>query len=150
MKYITITLLMFFLAGKAQSQSTEDSVKAVVNLLFTAMKTSDEAMLLSCFADSALLQTIATNKEGNRFIKNESIKAFATSIATAPKGALDERITFDMIKIDGSLASVWTPYSFYFNEKFSHCGVNSFQIVRTGKGWKIHYLIDTRRKQGCL
>ncbi len=150
MKFLLITGFMFLLAGNAKSQSTEDSVKAVVNNLFSAMKTSDEAMLLSCFADSALLQTIATNKEGNRFIKNESIKAFAASIATAPKGALDERITFDMIKIDGSLASVWTPYTFYFSEKFSHCGVNSFQIVRTGKGWKIQYLIDTRRKQGCF
>lgn len=150
MKFLTMGLLMLLLHGKAKSQQTEDSVKAVVNLLFSAMKTSDEALLLSCFADRALLQTLSKNKEGHLFVKNESLKEFAASIGSAPKGALDERISFDMIKIDGSLASVWTPYTFFYNGKFSHCGVNSFQIVRTAIGWKIQYIIDTRRKQGCL
>ncbi len=150
MKFITSIFLMLLLSGKVKSQQTEDSVKAVVNLLFSSMKASDGALLLSCFAEGALLQTIAKEKEGKLFVKNESIKAFAASIGSAPKGALDERISFDMIKIDGDLASVWTPYQFYYNGNFSHCGVNSFQLLRTSLGWKIQYIIDTRRKQGCL
>jgi len=54
-----------------------------------------------------------------------------------------------VVKIDGPLAIVWTPYKFYFNGKFSHCGVNSFQLVRFNGVWKIQYLIDTRRRAGC-
>ncbi len=150
MKLLKIIFLLLLISGKARSQPAEDSVKAVVNLLFSAMKASDGTLLLSCFADSALLQTMAKDKEGKQFVKNESIKEFANSVGSAPKAALDERISFDMIKIDGSLASVWTPYSFYYNGKFSHCGVNSFQLVRTALGWKIQYIIDTRRKVGCL
>jgi hypothetical protein len=61
----------------------------------------------------------------------------------------DERISFDLVKIDGELASVWTPYKFYAGEKFSHCGVDSYQLVKLNGEWKIQYLIDTRRKQGC-
>jgi len=41
-------------------------------------------LLLSCFADSALLQTITRNKEGEMSVKNESIQNFATSINSAP------------------------------------------------------------------
>ena len=141
---------MIALGVNAKCQSADDSVKAAVNQLFTAMKTSDGALLFSCFADSALLQTITKNKGGEIIIKNESVKEFATSISSAPVGALDERIRFDMIKIDGVLASVWTPYSFYYNNKFSHCGVNVLLLIRTNNGWKIQYIIDTRRKGNCL
>ena len=65
------------------------------------------------------------------------------------KDSADERIQFETIKIDGPLAIVWTPYNFYHNGKFSHCGVNSFQLVRFDGIWKIQYLIDTRRRTGC-
>ena len=72
----------------AKCQPAEDSVKAAVNQLFTAMKTSDGALLLYCFADSALLQTITRNKEGEMSVKYESIQNFATSINSAPKSCI--------------------------------------------------------------
>lgn len=150
MKLFFVSLCILACNINAKSQTSEDSVKAVVNNLFTAMKKSDAALLLSCFADSAILQTIVKTKDGSIAVKNESVKEFANAIGTAIVGALEERITFDMIKIDAALASVWTPYSFYYNGKFSHCGVNSFQLIKTTAGWKIQFLIDTRRKGACL
>lgn len=109
------------------------------------MKNSDAASLQEVFADSAILQTITASGR----IRNEQVQAFAKQIGTLPKDAADERITFDVVKVDASLASVWTPYQFYYNGQLSHCGVNSFQLVRLNGNWKIQYLIDTRRKQGC-
>jgi hypothetical protein len=71
-------------------------------------------------------------------------------ISTTPEGTnLDERILDYQIKIDGALASAWTPYNFYVNGNFSHCGVNSFQLVKMDDVWKIVYIIDTRRKEPC-
>ena len=149
MKYFLIATLAFMVSVPSQAQTTADSVKAAVNLLFTAMKNSDGAQLASAFADSAVLQTIGTTKEGKLFIRNESVNEFALSIGKLPKGAADERIEFETIKIDGPLAAVWTPYKFYYNGQFSHCGVDSWQLVRVNGVWKIQYLIDTRRKTGC-
>ncbi len=83
------------------------------------------------------------------YVRKENISDFAKQISTLPKGAADEKITFDIVKVDADLASVWTPYQFYFNNKFSHCGVNSFQLVRINGEWKIQYIIDTRRKDNC-
>jgi hypothetical protein len=142
--------LVFFLATgllqQVQAQTAEDSVKAVINRLFDGMKNSDAALLQSCFADSAILQTIT----GSNQVRNVAIGEFARQIAALEKGVADERIRFDLVKVDAALAIVWTPYQFYYKGNFSHCGVNSFQLVRLKGEWKIQYLIDTRRKTGCL
>lgn len=148
MKYI-LFFLTLLIVNSAFAQTTEDSVKVAVNQLFTAMKNADGPALQAAFTDSAVLQTITKNKEGKMLVRNESIAGFADAITKLNKGAADERVQFETIKIDGPLAAVWTPYKFYLNGQFSHCGVNSFQLVRLNGQWKIQYIIDTRRKQGC-
>lgn len=147
MKKIILSVLVISTALATHAQSAEDSVKAVINNLFTAMKTSNAVLLKSVFADSAVLQTIETR--GGTKVKTDAVAGFVESISKLPAGAADEQITFDVVKIDDALASVWTPYKFYFNSKFSHCGVNSFQLVRFNGEWKIQYLIDTRRRTNC-
>ncbi len=149
MTKIIILLFALVLFTDSDAQTVEDSVKAVVKQLFEGMKNSDASMIRSSFADSAILQTIAKNKEGKLIIQNDSVDEFAKTISTLKKGAADEQIKFESIKIDGPLALVWAPYKFYFDDKFSHCGVDSFQLVFINGQWKIQYLIDTRRKQPC-
>ena len=144
---ILLTATLFSLTGI--TQTAEDSVKTVVNKMFDAMKNSDPSVLKSCFGDSVVFQTITRDKTGNLVVVHESVEAFVESIGKLPKGAADERISFETIKIDGPLAIVWAPYNFYYNGQFSHCGMDSFQLVRFSDGWKIQYIIDTRRKQGC-
>lgn len=149
MKKNICIIILAITAITTNAQTTEDSVKATINNMFTAMKSSNGAALQACFADSAVLQTISRNKEGKTIVRNESIEGFVKQVASMPANAADERIVFDGIKIDGPMATAWTPYNFYFNEKFSHCGVNNFVLVKQDNGWKIQYIIDTRRRQGC-
>ena len=149
MKYFLILLTVIIISSSAIAQTAEDSVKTAINKMFSGMKNGDVALLKNSFADSVILQTITRNKEGNIVIKNENTAEFIDFISKLSPGAADERITFETIKTDGPMAIAWTPYNFYFNGKFSHCGVNSFQLVRFNDGWKIQYIIDTRRKQDC-
>jgi hypothetical protein len=149
MKYFLcyLTVSLFFVSIKGQT--AKDSVKNTVNRLFEAMKNSDTLLLKAAFADSAVLQTIANNKDGSIKVVTEMVEDFALAVSKYEKGTLDERIVFDQVKIDGPLAMVWTPYKFYFKGTFLHCGVNSFQLVKLNGQWKIQYLIDTRRKKDC-
>ena len=117
--------------------------------MFAAMKNADSAGLKNAFSEWAVLQTISRTKEGQTMVRTDNIDAFASFVGKTTKGDADERITFGAIHIDGALASVWTPYQFYMKGNFSHCGVNSFQLVRVNGVWKIQYLIDTRRKGDC-
>lgn len=149
MKCFWVLLTAFVFSLKLNAQSTEDSVKAVVNTLFAGMKNADASLLKSAFAENAVMQTISRNKEGKMIVDTENIDEFASFVSKLKKDSADERIQFETIKIDGPLAIVWTPYNFYLNGKFSHCGVNSFQLVRFDGVWKIQYIIDTRRRQGC-
>ncbi len=149
-KMLMLLFAVIFCTNSVFAQSTEDSVKAIIQQLFKAMKSSDVTLLKDCFSDSAILQTIAQTKEGKPFIKNVLVDDFVQQIAKIEQGAADERITFETIKVDGPLAIVWTPYQFYWKGQFSHCGVNSFQLVKINQHWKIQYLIDTRRKVNCI
>ena len=150
MKHFLILLtVIIFTHTLTIAQSAEDSVKATVNQLFEGMKNSDANAIREAFADSAILQTIGRNQQGQTIIRTDAVSGFAEQISKLQKGAADERITFETVKIDGPLAIVWTPYTFYYNGNLSHCGVNSFQLVRINGKWKIQYLIDTRRRQGC-
>ncbi len=150
MKHILILLTsVFFINSIGYAQTAEDSVKAVINKLFSGMRNIDAESLKDVFADSAILQTIKRKADGITYVQTDPLKGFIESISKSKKDSLDERITFESIKIDGPLASVWTPYKFYYAGNFSHCGVNSFQLVRINGRWKIQFLIDTRRRQGC-
>lgn len=149
MKYFLI-LLTVLSVNKAGAQSAEDSVKMVITTMFTAMNKADATLLKSCFADSIIFQTVGTDKhEGKVVIRNQDAADFVSFIGKQKAGMIDERIAFETVIVNGSLAIVWTPYNFYYNGKFIHCGVNSFQLVRFKEGWKIQYLIDTRTKAGC-
>lgn len=141
--------MLLYLVDVSAQNKAEDSVKIAVNNLFDGMKAGDAAKVKAAFADSATLQTIGKDKEGRTVIRNQQVAGFAEFVGKQKAGAADERIVFESIRIDGPLASVWTPYKFYYNGQFSHCGVNSFQLVRLNGEWKIQYLIDTRRKDGC-
>jgi hypothetical protein len=112
------------------------------------MKNADAAKLASTFSDSAILQTI-NNKEGMVKVSNEKVQDFIYFVSKEEKGNADERIIFETIKIDGPLALVWTTYQFFYKGNFSYCGVNLFHLVKLSGQWKIQYLIDTRRKEGC-
>ena len=149
MRYFLILLTTLLIAGIANAQPAEDSVKATINKLFTGMKNADASLLKSAFSDSAILQTITRSKEGKTIVRTESLDEFAQFVSNLKKDSADERIVFETIKIDGPLAIAWTPYQFYHNGQFSHCGVNSFQLVRIDRIWKIQYLVDTRRRQNC-
>ena len=149
MKYLLITLLVVMVVLPAYSQSEEAAVKAVIESLFDAMRAKNADQIGAVFSENAIMQTIETTGETG-VVKAGSVADFVKGISSLPLEAkLDERITDFQINIDGPMATAWTPYEFYFNDKFSHCGVNSFQLVKMAAGWKIVYIIDTRRKDGC-
>ena len=146
-----LTLLLLF--GSVASARTKDSrktesVKKVINQLFDEMRKGDSAMVSSSFSTGMIMQTIS-NQNGESTLKTDKPDGFLKAEGVTHTEVWNERIKFDQVLIDDNLASVWTSYQFYLGDKFSHCGVNSFQLIKQESGWKIVYLIDTRRKDNC-
>lgn len=148
MRVLTL-LATLFLSVSLFAQNEEDAVKHTVNLLFDGMRKSDGAMIRDAFASGGILQTVIATKDKKTVVRTESIDTFAMQVSAPHKELYDERIVFETIKIDGDLAIVWAPYQFYLDDKFSHCGIDSFQLVKINGVWKIQYLIDTRKRDGC-
>ncbi len=146
---IILAVIGLSLNLQAQTNTDETAVKATINQLFEGMKKSDSTLLKSAFAPDARMETIAKNKEGKTIVRADGVAAFVKAIAKPHTEIYDERLMSYDIKIDGDLATAWTPYQFYVGDKFSHCGVNTFTMVRLDNSWKIWYIIDTRRKEGC-
>jgi hypothetical protein len=157
MKHILPLLftLVFFSTGslvfaqKSKPEDPEKAIKSTINRFFEGIEKGDTSLLKSTCTSGMVLQTFMADKEGKMQVYNEELADFLSMIATPTTDKYDERIRFEAIHAEKSLASVWTPYSFYINGKRSHCGTNSFQLVKMADGWKIQYIIDTRRKQGC-
>jgi len=144
---IFTTLLLFSIPSYGQSE--EESIQNVIESLFDGMRAKNIDQLAAVFADDAMMQTIALGDNGPQ-VNPGSVSDFMKRISTTPADTqLDEQILSFEIKVDGPMASAWTPYEFYVNGTFSHCGVNSFQLVKFTEGWKVVYIIDTRRKNPC-
>jgi uncharacterized protein (TIGR02246 family) len=149
-KRIALTgILSFLICLSAFSQTEEKEVEALIKSLFDGMRTKNAEQIAAAFSPNAQMQTVISKPEGSE-IGSNSVEDFVKQIASTPvETQLDERILDYQIKVDETMASAWTPYRFYVNGNFSHCGVNSFQLVKMADGWKIVYLIDTRRKKPC-
>jgi len=148
LKYLFAVVCILSVSA-VRAQSGQDSVRAAVNLLLTAMKNADSAQLMSAFDDNAVLQTIVVDSNGKATAHSYPVVEFAQAIGRLPKGAADEQVHIESLKMDGPLAMVWAPYHFYYNGTLLHCGVDSFQLIRTGGVWKILYIVDTRKKGIC-
>lgn len=144
-----VGVLAFMAVTPTLAQTDEKEVEAVIRSLFEGMKEKNADQVAAAFSPDGLMQTVVQKPEGNSLGSN-AVSDFVKRIANTPAGTtLDERILSYHIRVDGPLASAWTPYQFYVNDTFSHCGVNSFQLVKMAEGWKIVYIVDTRRKEPC-
>ena len=142
-----LTFLGFFQTVFAQSED-EKAVKAVVVQLFEGMQKHDSTMIRACFHPSARMQSIADKKTGVVGLTVENsidsfVKSVAISLANVP---IEERVLSYEIRVDAQMATAWTPYEFYLNNRKNHCGVDAFQFYKSDKGWKILTIADTRRK----
>ncbi len=152
-KVLFVVFILFASVSTGFSQYTENDVKAVVDSFFMAMKRSDTAALRATLTAEARLQTVEKVKISTTAAKNEigtqPIDAFLKVLVGIKPGDADERIDYESIKIEDGLATVWTPYKFFYKGNFSHCGVNAFTLVFLNGLWRIHYIIDTRRSIAC-
>ncbi len=71
------------------------------------------------------------------------------SIIGSSVETLRERAWAHRVRIEGNLATVWSRYDLHRGERFSHCGVDAFQLIRYPDGWKIVSIAYTRQEQDC-
>jgi len=150
-KVISLVLCFISFAVVTAQEDEKAAVKKVVETFFEGFHKQDSVLMKSVLADDVVLQTTGRNKEGKTLFSNEKIEKLITSITSIPDSvSFEEKLISWSIQVDRTMANAWVGYEFWINGNFSHCGINSFQMVNFDGDWKIVYLIDTRGRAGCL
>ena len=120
--------------------------KEVIETFFEAFHQKDTTSLKDFFMHDARLTSVQNSLDGVK-AKEESVEDFIKAIGSIPDDlSFEERLLgFKVVDASG-MTLVLTPYEFYVNGRFSHCGTNVFTLVKKESKWKILALYDTRNK----
>lgn len=133
----------------AFAQTDNDQIKASIENFFSGMRNNDTAQIRSVTDSACFLYSVSQNKAGKTILEKEAFNSFLQQVIKLKGQSIDEQITSYSIQTDGALGMAWTPYRFYLNGQFYHCGVNVFTMIKRGDQWKILGITDTRRRNGC-
>jgi hypothetical protein len=142
MKFLskTFLLLLVLTAGvfPQAAAKVSDDPSAIPGMLFAAMRAKSADGIRAVFIPEGQLVAIDKPRDGKGISKTRvfTADAFAKMIAGAP-GDFIEKMGEKDVKIAGDMAMVSGRYTFHVGDKFSHCGTNTFHLVRTDAGWKI-------------
>jgi hypothetical protein len=145
---VTCTALSCGLASVAGAQSADEEVLKPIRRLFDGMRKADSAMVRSAFHPDVSFMSTGV-RDGQTVVRKEALDGFVKMVGTPRPEVIDERVWNEKVLVDGPLASVWMDYALFIGPRFSHCGVDAFQLAKMADGWKIIAIADTRRTEGC-
>jgi hypothetical protein len=136
--------LLFF--ASAQSSTDEQHVRQVINTFFNALEKQDTATFYNLHMKGARFYIVSD--------RNDTIRTASRDISSFTfhkEDVLKERMrdTGVVIQIHDRIATVWAPYDIWVNDKFSHCGIDAFTLLKTPEGWKISSCSYTVETKGC-
>lgn len=144
---VALTLAAAPLHAQAPTAAADD-VRAVVRRMFEGMRTADSAMVRSVFASGARFAMI-DSRATPPVIKYDAPDGWLAAIANSAR-RWEERLYDVEVRVDGHMAQVWAPYTFYVDGKVRHCGVDTMELLRDASGaWRVTQLSDTQRREGC-
>jgi hypothetical protein len=138
-KILLIQTLILIISATSFAQDDKQAAINVVNQLFEGMKAKNIEQMKAVFSADGQLIAIDKPRDGKGLSKTRlfSGEAFAKMISEAKGADYIEKMSAPEARISGDLAIVSGRYTFYVGDKFSHCGTNIFNLVRTETGWRI-------------
>lgn len=127
----------------APSADIEAEVLSTLQTLFDALATGDGVMLRSVVDSDLVMRFSETTTEGETSFGSSTVDGLVARIEGGSE-PLVERMWEPVVRVSGSMATIWTPYDFYVGSTFSHCGVDAATLMNTEDGWKIVGLTWTR------
>ncbi len=143
---MTVLIVIALMASLAAS-SEEEAVLAAVQQFFDTMAIKDVAGAEQVLVPEGLFFSVRT-VGGEKVVRASNNQQYLADLATAEDDWL-ERMWEPEVRIDGDIATVWTPYDFHINGDFSHCGVDAFNLMNIDGQWKITGGTYTVQRTGC-
>jgi len=134
-RILVITIVLAPQVAGAQAVSERDAVLTAVQVFFDTMTAKDIDGARKILVPQGRFHALDMRKPNSdpRSFSNEEYFAQLQAMKEVPR----ERIWNPEVRVHGLIATVWAPYDFWRDGKFSHCGVDAFDLIKTDEGWKI-------------
>jgi hypothetical protein len=118
-----------------QTTSEREAVLKTVQAFFDTMTARDVEGARKILVPQGRFHAMDMRKPkvDPRGFSNEEYFAQLQAMKETPR----ERIWNPEVRVHGQIATVWAPYDFWRDGKFSHCGIDAFDLIKTDEGWKI-------------
>lgn len=142
-RMLASSVILFAGLTLAANKEGERQVIDTVQKTFDTMAAKNEDALRKLFLPDARLIAVRGTK-----VSDTPSDQFASRIASVQEPIL-ERMWNPKVLLQGNIAMLWAEYDFHRAGKFSHCGVDVVNLVKTEEGWKITSIQYTAETAGC-
>ncbi len=144
MRLLISCLLFLMLPLFGQATDEKDAI-AATQKMFDAMAAHDAAALRAMLLPGARLFSVRDERPP----AGTAGEDFATQIGALAVPIVERFTAAPKVSLRGRMAQVWGEYEFLRDGKFTHCGVDSFNLFKTAEGWKIAAISYTTETSGC-
>ena len=124
----------------AQTSGTDERAAiAVADSVLMALTSGDNAALTRHTLDSAIVGGIGMRNGVERM----SLSSWRPYTSRTGPSTFTERGFDATARVQDRVAQVWVPYDLYIGDKWSHCGVDTFTMMKVDGRWRVASLIYT-------
>ena len=146
----SITCALALAAGAMALGDEAGERQAIIDTvqeLFDAMQAADGERLRTVLTPSGMIFGYRQWADGIQ-LTTSSHHEFIDGLVTSEREFI-ERFWDPQVLIHDHMATVWTPYDLWIDGAFSHCGIDSFQLVKADDRWKIAGILYSVEREGC-
>ena len=130
----------------AQNNSDKIEIRQVIQTFFDALEQKDSLLMKSVTHRESQIWRIYPDEDPPRY----NMRFEKDDLPSMHSMSDVKEIGLDIsIHIHRNIAVAWVPYEFYIEDKFSHCGVDIFNLFKEENGWKIISAAYSVEKTKC-
>ncbi len=137
-----LVLFLALFAEFTSAQAIDADAKAaiaVADSVLAALSHGDHVTLARLVLDSSVVGG-AGLRDG---VERLSLRTWGLYINRAGSGTFTERGFDATARVQDRVAQVWMPYDLYVGDKWSHCGVDAFTLMKSEGRWRVAALAYT-------
>jgi hypothetical protein len=141
-RLLVVVLVLTFSGSLARAQparSDEKVVIAVADSVLAALSTRDGKTLARLTLDSAVVGGVGLRNG----VERVSLRTWGLYIHPSELPSFTERGFDATARVQDRAAQVWMPYDLYVGDAWSHCGVDTFTLMKVEGRWRVAALIYT-------
>jgi tetratricopeptide (TPR) repeat protein len=145
--FLIIIIVIGIQFSWTSAHSEEQHVILAVEQFFKALEMRDAKLARDILMPEGVVYSVR-DEGGEKVIRATTHQQIIDSFGSSSEKML-ERMWDPKVLIHKEIAVLWTKYDFHRDGKFSHCGVDAFNLIKTPDGWKISGIFYTVEKEGC-